>query len=177
MQEHDSIIKLDQATRMLTEVHSIDDAKDLINLAEAARVYAKQIDLGLEAQNHAAEIKLRVQWKAGSILMKMDKNKGGQAEHESYRLPGETSRNEPTYSEIGINKKQAHQWQTIASMPEDTFNEQIEIVKAKDKELTTAGIYPIAKAMIKQSKRESIADKRNDMVEDQGSRRLHCLNY
>jgi len=63
--EHLSIQKLDQATKMLAEVHSIDDAKELIDLAEAARVYAKQVDLGLEAQNHAAEIKIRAQWQAG----------------------------------------------------------------------------------------------------------------
>lgn len=72
----DSLTKLDQATRMLAEVRNIDDAKDLINLAEAARVYAKQVELGLEAQNHAAEIKLRAQRKAGEILDKIEFSKG-----------------------------------------------------------------------------------------------------
>jgi N6-adenosine-specific RNA methylase IME4 len=135
--EHRSIIKLDQATKMLAEVHSIDDAKELIDLAEAARVYAKQVDLGLEAQNHAAEIKIRAQWQAGKLLSKMDKNTGQL--YRGYRLKPRGE--EPTYSEIGINKRDAHQWQTIASMPEEELLEYLEDSKEKSKEITTADVY------------------------------------
>lgn len=60
---NNALAKLDIATRMLAEVRTVDEAKDIIDLAEAARVYARQVDLGLEAQNHAAEIKLRAQRK------------------------------------------------------------------------------------------------------------------
>ena len=66
-----SLIKLDQATRMLAEIRTVDDAKQLIDLAEAARIYARQVDLGLEAQNHAAEIKLRAQRRAGEVLVEV----------------------------------------------------------------------------------------------------------
>jgi len=70
------LIILDRATQMLAEVRSVDDARDLIDLAEAARVYARQVNLGLEAQNHATEIKLRAQRRAGEILQSMEKAKG-----------------------------------------------------------------------------------------------------
>ena len=36
------------------------------DIAEAARTYARAAKLGLEAANHAAEVKLRAERKAGS---------------------------------------------------------------------------------------------------------------
>ena len=140
MEEHQSIVKLDQATQMLAEISTVDDAKDLVDLAEAARVYAKQVDLGLEAQNHAAEIKLRAQRKAGELLDDMDKNKGAATE-------GWKTRSQPstTLDDIGITKNQSSQWQQIADMPDVDFEDYIEQTREKDEEITTAGIVREAK--------------------------------
>jgi hypothetical protein len=41
------------------ECRTIEDVRQVLDLAEAARVYARMSGLGLEAQNHATEIKLR----------------------------------------------------------------------------------------------------------------------
>jgi len=114
MAEYSSIIKLDNTVRMLAEIRTIDDAKQLIDLAEAARYYAQRAELGLEAQNHAAEIKLRAQRRAGEILETMNFPSGRPAEKA---LPDETLY-KPTHEEIGITRKDAHTWQTIAAIPE-----------------------------------------------------------
>jgi len=158
MEANIGLTKLDQATRMLAEIHSVDDAKHLINLAEAARVYAKQVELGLEAQNHAAEIKLRAQRRAGEILDSMEKNTGAQGlgvnQYSEVRLQDETT--PPTYAELGIDKVDAHRWQTIAKMPEDNFEEYIERTKSGDKELTTAGAIRTAKEVDQERKRDEL---------------------
>jgi len=145
------IIKLENATRMLAEIRTIDGARKLIDLAEAARVYARQVELGLEAQNHAAEIKIRAQRRAGEILDTMEKNKGtagtlaGRDTSGGYSLlPPED--NTPTYADMGIDKVDAHRWQTIASLPEEMFEAFIGETKAEEKELTTAAVYREAKA-------------------------------
>lgn len=173
--EHSSIAKLDQATRMLAEVRSIDDAKDLINLAEAARVYAKQVELGLEAQNRAAEIKLHAQRKAGEILSSMEKNKGAQGniqEHltGAYREEGPVEQ-PPTYAELGINYKDAHIWQTFATntSPEE-FQEIIDEKKDKGQELSTAELYRELKKKKHQEEyqrtRRNMADAAKDVEPD-----------
>ena len=147
------LIKLDNATKMLAEVKNIDDAKDLVDLAEAARVYAKQVKLGLEAQNHAAEIKLRAQRRAGEILDSMDKAEGARepgTNRGTTRLQDDTA--SPTYAELDIEKRDAHQWQKIASMPEEKFEQHIEQKKSDEQELTTASLY-------REAIRESAADK------------------
>ena len=68
------LARLETARRLLAEVRSVDDAKAIHDVAEAARVYARQARLGLEAQNDAAEIRLRAERKLGELLASMDKH-------------------------------------------------------------------------------------------------------
>jgi hypothetical protein len=149
-----SLQKLDNATRMLAEIKSVDDAMHLIDLAEAARVYAKQVKLGLEAQNHATEIKIRAQRRAGEILLEMEKARGrnltgkNQYGEGSLRSMPMTVSSIPTYSDIGIVKQDAHTWQTIAKVPEDEFRNFIERTKTEEKELSTAAAYREARKIL-----------------------------
>jgi len=46
---------METACRLLSEARSLDEVKTIRNTAEAARIYARQVQLGLEAQNDAAE--------------------------------------------------------------------------------------------------------------------------
>jgi N6-adenosine-specific RNA methylase IME4 len=149
--ENIGLAKLENATRMLGEVRTIDDAKDLIDLAEAARVYAKQVKLGLEAQNHAAEIKIRAQRRAGEILDSMEKNKGA-----ATRSQDVTALDRPaTYAEMGIEKMDASRWQAIAQIPGEKFEEEIQAAKEWGKELTTAAMVRTARFEVaKQDKTE-----------------------
>lgn len=140
-----SITTLTNATRMLAEVRNIDDAKKIINLAEAARVYAKQVELGLEAQNHAAEIKLRAQRKAGEILSTMEKAQGKRTDLLTSSQPVTKYNDTPTLEELGIARNDSSRWQQIAAMPEQAFEEFIDDAKAEGRELTTAAVYREAK--------------------------------
>ena len=71
------LARLETARRLLAEVRSVDDAKAIHDFAEAARVYARQARLGLEAQNDAAEIRLRAERKLGELLAALPKQDGG----------------------------------------------------------------------------------------------------
>jgi len=59
--EPGSLVRLEAAERMLAEIASVEDAHRVIDLAEAARVYARQSKLGTSAVNHATVIKLRAE--------------------------------------------------------------------------------------------------------------------
>jgi hypothetical protein len=79
-------------------------------------------DLGLEAQNHAAEIKLRAQRRAGEVLQEMEKAKGTRCQLAGREVSGGLSLKPPedrstTYTDLGIRKSDAYNWQTIASQP------------------------------------------------------------
>ena len=160
-----SLIKLDNATRMLAEIRSVDDAKKVIDLAEAARIYARQVSLGLEAQNHAAEIKLRAQRRAGEILDSMKDTGERQSQGQYQKLQGETFV-APTLAELDINKVDAHRWQTIASVPEEEFDEYIETTKGEGEELTTNKIYRDTR---KKARRQERADNIDEISKGNGN--------
>ncbi len=72
-----ALARLELACRQLAEARSLDEVKVFVDLAEAARVYARQAQLGLDAQNNAAEVRLRAERRAGELLAEMQKNAGG----------------------------------------------------------------------------------------------------
>ena len=159
-----ALTKLDQATRMLAEVKTIDDAKKIVNLAEAARVYAREVELGLEAQNHAAEIKLRAQRRGGEILAKMDadgkrETRGGDRKSKSQ----DDTLIPPTLDDLGISKADSSRWQQIAQLPADQFEAVIAETMGADKELTTAAMLREAQSV----KRDQVyADKTQQQLPD-----------
>ncbi len=75
------LAKLDKAAQMLTESKTLDEIKKIVNIAEAARTYAKAAKLGLKAANSASEIKIRAERKAGELLSRLERNKGAGAGH------------------------------------------------------------------------------------------------
>jgi hypothetical protein len=64
---------------LLAEVHRVDEVEAIHDLAEAARVYARQARLGLETQNESAEIKLRAERRLGELLTTPPARDGGDA--------------------------------------------------------------------------------------------------
>jgi len=155
------LMKLDQATRMLAEIRTVDDAKELIDLAEAARVYARQVSLGLEAQNHAAEIKLRAMRRAGKLTRAMDKAKAGRPP-ENRSAARTDFRGAPTYAELGLDKRKVNVWETVTTLPEAQFEAHIAKTKDAGKELTTIATVRLAK----EHKRELARKQNRELVED-----------
>jgi hypothetical protein len=94
--------------------------KHIRDQAEAFRVYAKQQSEGLDAQNYAAEIKLRAERKCGELLRHMDLH--GSNQHKR-KLHDETS-----LDDLGISKTQSHRWQTEAAVEEDDFEDFVRSV-------------------------------------------------
>lgn len=70
------------------------------------------------AQNHAAEIKLRAERRAGELLAEMDKHEGGRPVKTADTVSAVTP---PTLEQLGISDKQSSRWQGIAAIPEPLF--------------------------------------------------------
>ncbi len=152
------LARLELACRLLAEARSLDEVKVVVDLAEAARVYARQAQLGLDAQNNAAEVRLRAERRAGELLAEMQKNAGGrppvQATSgvgvEENPLPAVTGfpQTQPPplrLDELHITRRQSSQWQQIAAMPEPVFEAHISTTRLRRKELTTASALKLAR--------------------------------
>lgn len=135
---------LEQSKALLAECKTVDEVKSIRDKAEALRQYAKQQGECLEIQNAAAEIKIRAERRAGELIKVMPKSDGGRPKKTSnIVLPVSP----PSLADMGIDKMQSSRWQSIASVPEEDFEEHIEKSKKGDKELTSAGVHKLAKAI------------------------------
>lgn len=153
------LAQLSQATLMLAECKTIDEAMYYRNIAEAARHHAKVSGLGVEASNHATELKLRSERLMGKMLKSAEKNKGTQCQLNGRDSSGGTiqgtARNDtPTLADLGVSKKQSSIWQSIAAIPEPVFEQHVAETKARKTELTSASVLTIVKDIQQEESRE-----------------------
>lgn len=134
---------------MLAEARTLDKVKHIIDVAEAARTYARAAKLGLESLNNAAEIKLRAERKAGELLKQLERGSGGDRKSEKIKnssVENLISEYREVLTEQEIPNTTAFRWQTVASIPEKQFEKHIAEVIQTGGELTTAGLLKAAKA-------------------------------
>ncbi len=141
----DALARLDKATQMLAEAKSLDEVKNIIDIAEAARTYARAAKLGLDAQNHAAEIKIRAERKAGELLLNLERKPGERTDKPHSNLVQGSEYREVLDSEE-IPNTTAHRWQQAAQIPEKAFEQHVAQVKDAGLELTTSGLLKSAKS-------------------------------
>ena len=145
--ETQELALLDQARKMLAEASSIEEIKTVRDTAEAARTFAKAAQLGLELQNKATEIKLRAERKAGMVLSKLNLRGGDRV--SKGREP------QLTLDELGVSRNQSKRWQLTASIPDASFERFIKAKTDIGEELTTSGMYSLAREL----RRESVSGK------------------
>src|SRR5438105_4091916 len=107
-----SLATIEAACRTLAEARTLDDVRDIRDMAEAARICARLARLGLEAQNHAAEIKVRAEHRAGELLAQIVTRDGG-----GRPKTGSTMRPVLRLEDLGVNKTQSSRWQLLAQLP------------------------------------------------------------
>ena len=113
-----SMVKYEAMCTAIDAARQVDEVKDIRDKALAIQMYAKQAK-NLDAERHAAEIRVRAERKCGELLAKGPKAKGGNP-----NLPTPTKREGvETLSELGISYKQSSEWQQLAEVPEEHFEE------------------------------------------------------
>lgn len=109
----------------LAQMESVEDASALVDRAEVMRTYAQRARLGLEAQNHAALVKVLAQRKVGELLR--DDPECG---------PGKGS----TLKPLGLSKSSAHRWQRLADLAEDEIASRATEATQAQREFTTKSL-------------------------------------
>jgi hypothetical protein len=164
--KENAIVFLGQARKAVEKAKSLPDLKNLRDKAESVRKYCKAIGESKAIQNHAAEIKLRAERKAGELLAEMDLHGGDRkSTSREVRLKLE---------EFGISYMQSHRWQLEAGVPEEDFEAFLVSVTGSDQELTTAALLKIAKSFLAKGKLEKrTKDAAKKAPRSSGKFRLH----
>lgn len=121
----DSVIeRLSRASEMLVEAKSMQEVKKIMDVAGAAKIYARRQQLGEEAVQHARSIELEAMRRLGELLIETPKNKGAQG-HQLKAVPKENRLKDitPTLAELGASKKISSLSQQLARMPKKEFEQ------------------------------------------------------
>lgn len=146
--------RISNARTALTKIETLEDALGVADQAAAAQVWARRANLGLEAQNEAAEIKILAERTAGAILKAMRES----GERTDGR--GVTRGNSATLNDLGVSKKESSRWQQLADLPEDDVFKQIEKTKSAGEEITTAALVKRQKRRQREGKLRKAREER-----------------
>lgn len=136
----------------LEEATTLDEIVNIQSQAEAIRYAAKKAGMLKEQQALIVKLRIDAERKGGRLLAELPKNVGGgdrksqdYKNHRSLDVTGDI----PTYDDIGIDKMKAHRWQTIASLPDDKYEEFCAEKMESGYELTSGGVYQYARNVAK----------------------------
>jgi len=147
----DSVIeRLSKASEMLVEAKSMQEVKKIMDVAGAAKIYAKRQQLGEEAVQHARSIELESMRRLGELLSETPKNTG-MLLRGTKSEPREISI--PTLSDLGVDKKISSLSQQLARMPKKEFEQVKE------------GVIGMAEAL-RQVKREKLNKNIKELPKD-----------
>lgn len=116
-----AIEKLTQAEKWLAEAKSLDELKNIHDIAKAAEAYAQAHRLGIDSENHAREIKFRAGRRIGELVLP---EKGGRGEKRSVN------------AEPFGGFRRLTDFRKLAEIPIKKFEERIEVAKAKQEKIT-----------------------------------------
>jgi ParB family chromosome partitioning protein len=133
LNQHQSLTRYEAARFALAEAHRIDEVKDIRDKAIAMQEYAKQAK-DTEMLQHATEIRLRAERRAGELLKDLGERRGG--DHRSNSSGDEFDL--PSNKKLGITDNQSSKWQKLAALEDDKFEIRVEHAKARVENMTTS---------------------------------------
>jgi hypothetical protein len=119
-----------------------DGARRVAKLAEAQRLASQLVDAAAQAANEAATVRIEAQVKAG-LLVRALKETGALAGKGRPRKMSQPA----TFSDAGIERREAHRWQRVAAVPEATRREYLQETRAAGRQVTTDGLLRHAARM------------------------------
>lgn len=152
-----ALAKLDAARHALAECKTVMEAKQIADVAEAARVYLERTNASVETVNRAAEIRTLAERQMGAFLKQMPKATGGDA---TRARSGTTTEQPARLRELGISKDQSATAQKLAEIPDEEFRERVALTKASGQRISAAKIIandfsPRAKAAGEAAEKDS----------------------
>lgn len=155
-----SLANISKARQALAAAKDLDDVLEIRDQAAAIKTYLKASGESLQAQNAAAEIKLRADYKAGQITGDMEKGKPGPDPDNGDKYHDDTYLDKKDQlAKVGLTKLQAHRMEQLAAIDDEVFEELVNPENATEAgvELTTAHVRREAARLAKQDEVEKIA--------------------
>lgn len=180
-----SLARLEHAERLLAEVATASEAVELIDFAEAARVYAQQAKLGTASINHAQVVKLRAERRLadvvdqgqarGEIATQKDNTRPASSPPEEALPLTVPSKPAPAnLSDLGVSARRIHEARQIRDTFTDDDLEQIAAAKSKrDEEISRKRLLRVARERKTEERRKELTEQPPPKIEVGGIRLEH----
>ena len=121
MNGQNAVELMSKASVMLAEANTIQEARDLKDLALTAADWAKRKGLGAEAVQYARSYALAAERKMGEMLALTERAKGAKGIGPVIAVTPRNHNAPPTLAALGLTKRESAQAQKLAALPEETF--------------------------------------------------------
>jgi hypothetical protein len=106
----------DQMCAAIEACTRFDEAMEYQNKATALEAYYRQAR-NVQAERKCAFLRVRAAWRCGNILCAMREGDERQKPGDNQHRTGSSEKELPTLADLGITKKQSHEWQRLAKIP------------------------------------------------------------
>ena len=154
MENHPILVRLNTAERALAQARDLNEIKRIIDVSEAVRVWAKAAKNSEYCAHYAEELKLKSQRKAGEVLARLKKSKGGRNSAQAVRSSSEYRKG---VEEVGIDRGSAQRWQQVAAVPEAKFHRYLDERRELTAEISTSGLLRQVNAEAKRERKFAVA--------------------
>jgi hypothetical protein len=136
------VAELEPATRMLLTASSAEEAKQVVDIANAAKTYALRHKLGKEAVSYAHAVLVDAQTLLGGFLKGMEKNKGRRGQLKGRDPSGDPAVQSPedpapTLAQLGITLNESSDAQALDTLKAESPEQHAE-VRANKKSIRAA---------------------------------------
>jgi N6-adenosine-specific RNA methylase IME4 len=149
------LVRFEAAKKALAAAYRVDEVKSIRDKAIAAAAYARQAK-DRELIEHATEIRLRAEIKAGKLLRNLAATGGRQKSGDSNQHARSPK---VTLQSMGITKQQSSRWQQKAALDEPAQEALIARSKRKAVDAVDAAATPGMKAERRATREAELADK------------------
>jgi len=152
------LARLDIARAALEKADTVDEIKQIADIAAAAIVFARRVNRSVEVINKGLSIKTRAERKLGQAI------KDGQERGELRKAggSGDSVKSTKSFEDLGIDSNQSRKSRTLAAIPDDVFEETLAQVEEAPVRLNESEILRIASAL----KAKKVKRKKPGLVYD-----------
>jgi len=138
------IVVVSKMQRTLEKAASIDEVRNVENLAQRAREYAKVAGLGRDAVNRAGRLALDARRKTGATLRAMRERRELAERGRRHMSHAGTF----TLADLGLTRNDSSYYQLEASVPQRRYDQWVErVVKSHDGTSSASGLRSLARQL------------------------------
>jgi hypothetical protein len=155
------LAKLSAVETMLAQATTVPEIKQVTVITGTALAYARNAKLTFDVRNHAYDLNLKAERKAGAALDQLERNPPGRPKKLSQAE--KVSEYERVRQESDITRITADRWVKESRMHSDVIDGYLAKGRTEpDTELTTAGLLEFAKELERQRQKEELVEYAKD---------------